>query len=415
MYHQRRSAFLSDKPNDASSSFVSLPGIIGLSLLLIVSLYFRIEALPIFLLVVIIIATLCYVWGHHSLDKLKIDVEGTSSRVFPGEDIVFTVDADNDKILPLLYLELEYFEHVPDFLASDEDISHKITWLMSYQKISTDVRIKAKKRGLAFLDSIIASSGDGFGLTSDKRTFPLSSKYMLVVYPEVFPLDASELVRDTIDMHAGDRGYMDDYTLFRGSRDYLPGDSIRFINWRLLARQGELNVNLYEPLVPQSITFMLDLKSFTTWREEVNNAGAYYVLDSFHEEEMEDMISLTASAIIALSEKKVRCTLVIPRYGERDQEIFRAESMEGQVTELLTVLSAISYKGEESSFIRNEVLRQSNSFGQVYVVGESASALTCSKILDGLDEYQTRLLVRDSSEEHHIYKTIGYEEIGRKK
>ena len=77
-------------------------------------------------------------------------------------------------------------------------------------------------------------------------------------------------------------------------------------------------------------------------------------------------------------------------------------------------LSAISYKGEESAFNKAEILRNSNSFGQVYAVGERASSYSCMKILDGLDEYQTRLLVRDGSEDHHIYKTISYEEIGKK-
>ena len=405
---------MTEKTKGASSNFVTGPGIMALVVLLIISAYFKIEGLPLFLLVLVAMAGLCFVWGRYSLNKLKIEVEGTSSRVFPDEDLTFTLSVDNDKMLPLLYLELDYFEDLPDFLDCNERLSTKNNWLMSYQKITSQVNLRAKKRGLAILDSIIASSGDGFGLSTDVRKFDLKDKYLVVVYPRVFPLDASELVRDTIDMHAGDRGYMDDYTLFRGSRDYMPGDSIRFINWRLLARQGELNINLYEPLVPQSITFLLDLKSFTTWREVINNAGVSYELESFHEEMMEDMISLTASAIMALSEKKVRCTLVLPRYGERDQEIIRPDNIDNQVVELLTALSAISYKGEESAFNKAEILRNSNSFGQVYAVGERASSYSCMKILDGLDEYQTRLLVRDGSEDHHIYKTISYEEIGKK-
>lgn len=405
---------MSDKPKGASSNFVSGYGIIALVILFIIAAYFRLEGLPLFLLVIITIAVLCYVWGRYSLDKLRIDVIGTSSRVFPDEDVVFSFSIENEKMLPLLYLEIDYFDQVPDFLNPDEDLTNRITWLMSYQKISSEVRIRAKKRGVAILDSVTATSGDGFGLSTDSRHFALDDKYLIVVYPRVFSVDASDLIRDTIDMHAGDRGYMDDYTLFRGSRDYLPGDSIRFINWRLLARQGELNVNLYEPLVPQSITFLLDLKSFTVWREEINNAGAYYVLETIHEDLMEDMISLTASLIIALTEKKVKCTLVIPLYGDRGEMIVRSENIETQVPDLLTALAAISYKGEDAAFSKDEILRNSNSFGQVYAVGESANAFTCMKILDGLDEYQTRLLVRDSSEEHHIYKTIGYEELGRK-
>ena len=405
---------MKDRTKGASSNFVSGYGLIALTVVFLITAYFRIEGLPLFLLVIIVIAGTCYVWGRYSLDKLKIEVEGTSSRVFPDENVRFNLSIENEKLLPLLYLDLDYFEEIPDFLDSEDELKTKLTWLMGYQKITSEVELKAKKRGIAILDTIYASSGDGFGLSTDIREFELKDKYLIVVYPRVFNIDASELVRDTIDMHAGDRGYMDDYTLFRGSRDYMPGDSIRFINWRLLARQGELNVNLYEPLVPQSITFLMDLKSFTVWREEINNAGAYYVLEAIHDDSMEDMISLTASAIMALTEKKVRCTLIIPNYGDNEQQIIRSESIDSQVTELLTALAAISYKGEECKFNKSEILRNSNSFGQIYAVGERADAFTCMKILDGLDEYQTRLLVRDSSEEHHIYKTIGYEEIGKK-
>ena len=172
---------MTEKTKGASSNFVTGPGILALVILLIISAYFKIEGLPLFLLILVAMAGLCFVWGRYSLNKLKIDVEGTSSRVFPDEDLRFTLTVDNDKMLPLLYLELDYFEDLPDFLDSDEELSTKITWLMSYQKITSEVHLKAKKRGFAILDSIIASSGDGFGLSTDVRKFDLKDKYLVVV------------------------------------------------------------------------------------------------------------------------------------------------------------------------------------------------------------------------------------------
>ena len=170
-------------------------------------------------------------------------------------------------------------------------------------------------------------------------------------------------------MLPSDRGCIEDNTLFKGIHDYQSGDSIKHINWRVLARQGELTVNEYQSVIPRHVTFVLDLLSFTTWREETTNSGTMMVLDRFDSESLEDMISLTASCILALTERKIRCTLVLPAFGDHAVRVIDGNGLADQIPLLLTELAGLEYKGEECNF--RGLGRRAFSLGQVWLVSDT--------------------------------------------
>lgn len=404
-----------DQQKDARSLLVSLPGILVLAVLSVLSAYYRVGFLPFFLFAITFVAILSALWGRYSLRALNVEAVGQSTRVFPGEEIHLTMVADNDKLLPLLWFEASYFQEPPAFLSSEDNFSRKFTWIGAMQTLEWETTFKGEKRGVAFLSHMTLRSGDGFGLSVDTKEVELEEKYLLVVYPKVFAVDASELVRDTLEMHPGQKGYIEDYTLFKGSRDYIPGDSSRFINWRVLARQNQLSVNLFEPVVPECVTFLLDLKSFSRWEEESATSGPIMVLKEFHEEHFEEMLSLVASAILALTERKVRCALLIPRIelNENDRKpctFLRTNDMDAQIPELLTALAKLTYKGEESLFYRSDIVSLAHSFGEVFAVVNSPETMTIRKALDLLNENQVTLLSHDAGQ-GGIYRVKTLEEL----
>ena len=394
--------------NSASRSyFSSLAGILILTVLSILSAYFRFMNLTVFLLAVLAIGILSFVWGKLSLRSVDIDVHSLSCNVFPDENILFRVEASNKKIIPVLWIDIRYFDSKPNFLADDAELDHHITWLLSKQSASWTAEFKAGSRGVAVMQSITASSGDGFGLCSEKRGYQLSEPAMIVVYPRVFDVNTDRLIRMNVGLLASEKGCMEDNTFFKGIHDYRYGDSTRNINWRVLASQGRLAVNEYQPVVPRLVTFVLDLMSFTSWREEVNNAGVSMVLDHVFTEELEDMISLTASCILSLTRRKVCCTLVLPAFGGKELHIVDGNGQEEQVPLLLTELAGLEYNGEECFF--QGLARASFGMGQIWLVCKGAEP---SKSLD-CEVPQASVMVRNAGSDGSARRMITFDQIRR--
>ena len=130
------------------------------------------------------------------------------------------VEVSNGKVIPVLWIDIRYFENKPNFLADDAELDHHITWLLSKQSASWTEEFKAGSRGVAVMQSVSATSGDGFGLCSEKREYRLAEPAMIVVYPRVFAVDTNHLIRMNSGLLASDQGCMEDNTFFKGIHDY---------------------------------------------------------------------------------------------------------------------------------------------------------------------------------------------------
>ena len=354
---------------ESNSAFASLTGIICLAALCIICAYFHLMNLTVFLMAVLLIGLFSFIWGKLSLRGVNVDAQAFSCNVFPGEEIQASIEVSNTKIIPVIWINVRYFDTLPRFLADDSEIEHRVSWLMPRQKAAWTTSIKTKCRGIAFMDSIHVDSGDGFGLCTESFDFPVSKPLMIVVYPKVFAVDAGVLIQSNTSMLPSDRGCIDDNTLFKGIHDYQSGDSIKHINWRVLARQGELTVNEYQSVIPRHVTFVLDMMSFTKWREETTNSGTMMVLARFDADSLEDMISLAASCILALTERKIQCTLVLPAFGDHAMKVIDGNGLADQIPLLLTELAGLEYNGEECNF--RGLGRRAYSFGQTWLLSET--------------------------------------------
>lgn len=403
---------MSEKQRDVNSIFVGKAAIIILFVLCIVSAYMHLDSLMVFLLALFLIALFSRIWGRHSLRNLKLETKIGQSNIFPGEDIDMTIHVTNQKMLPMLWLETEYFQNPPSFLSSEEDFKKKFTWIMAWQTASWDVIMHAKKRGITSIEAFTLSSGDGFGLSGQTSVIDLKDKKLIVVYPRIFPVDVSNLICNTTELHPGERGYIEDNTLFRGSRDYQSGDSSRFVNWRVLAKQGQLLINQYDPVVPEFVTFILDLKSFTKWKQQATVGGMELKMIEFNEDMMEDMISLVASCVVALTEKRIRCSLIIPSIAQAEQIMEASVDLEEQYPRLLTALAGLEYHGEHTYFDTSMIL-QNNSFGQVYVVCQNSSTITCRNLLDRLQDQRVNILARQEGSNDNGMRTVTYDILRR--
>lgn len=352
------------------SSFFTGPVSIGAVFVLgIIFIIFDMKQLAAFAFILAAISLISWRWALVSLKCVSFRAESSKTRMFPDETFTISMTAENRKNLPLVWLDavipLEYNCAVmpvdemdvykPDGLTKADDelprcpmLRERFAFIMPWQKINIDVEMKAVRRGIYTLDKLRLYSGDGFGLAQAGMTVAEAER-VFAVYPRRVNIKADMFLRSQWMSTGRSKGYMEDQTLIRGSRDYQPTDSWKRINWRMAARGLPLTVNLPDMILPQSSLFIVDGESFNGIRHAgaaeagAAEAGADLsggVWDSAvrpDDEGFELMLSILASIIIRLDQAGLGLSLSLP-------DSMRSRSVtylnDTPVSEMLVALSA---------------------------------------------------------------------------
>ena len=378
------------------SNFVSWIGLGLLAVLILVAAYFDLAKLEGFLVIVLIICLIAFVWGRFSLRCIEVETDGEDCCGFPGQVLELPARVRNRKMLPLIWLDMCFpiggktcIAPAADALAEEDDHRGKAVqrelrstflWVMPHQSISWKQKAAAMHRGVCRIETLTMRSGDGFGLStqSGKAELPCAVRY--VVYPKIVPVDVSLILNNMSEMESAKNGFYTDRTLLENTRDYREGDSFKNINWRLLARRDEIQVNVYEKLTMRRVCFIPDMFSFTHL-EEVGEANDKHEERVTETENMEAMFSLLASLIVKLHERAVLCSLVIPAIGDTPERLVIPENAETQIMELLGALAEIDYSSQEIRLPSEAVAMERHKLGQIYVLSKNLerSVLTADK------------------------------------
>jgi len=369
------------------SNFAGVPGLIFLALLFAAAAWFQLKTAQGVLLALFFVFLTAFLWSKHALDKIDVTLPGSEMSAFPGESFRAEVSLANRKLLPLLWLTAELpLPEDPCVSAEDggESLEASFRWVMPQQKITYTQTAAALHRGVCSFERLTLRSGDGFGLSVSEKQEQLRSPVRFVVYPQVFPVDTVPVTRRMSELESDRRGLYTDPTLIYSIRDYQDGDSFRNINWRMLAREDRLMTNVRERLSMRRICLIPDLESYSLRIEEKEGSEIKEAY-SVEREGFEKMLSLAASLAVALSEKGVLCTLLIPAYGEVPESIAAPETAEGAVPELLTALAEISYCGGSTSLGFAVLNGREHLIGQPFVLHSGRQCPALRRFSAGLD------------------------------
>ena len=142
---------------------------------------------------------------------------------------------------------------------------------------------EARERGVLEIGPATVSGPGPFALRPWGKAY--ESTTTLIVYPAVFPVS----LEHTRGLPAGslvvaNRLY-EDVSRYRSLREYVPGDELRRINWKVSARLGKLYTMEYVPSLYFPVLVLLNLSS------------SDYPLDGRHHH-MERAIELAASLVV---------------------------------------------------------------------------------------------------------------------
>jgi len=299
----------------------------GLLILVAVAVRFGQNMLAVILLGAVLLGILGRIWAHLTARNMKVRMKASRTRMFPDDVVTLLWQMKNEKFLPVLWVDV--VQPLKDPLAmvpvdeegslrlrrmnSEEKSSWRVGekeqgWLFtercsligSWRTASFETRWKAVQRGIYTLENTRIYTGDGFGLTRYRLALDGGSQKTFVIYPRIVPVDEEIFLKNMWEGDSGSRGILEDPSVIRLTRPYENTDSLKKINWRMLARGQELTVNQYEVVSPHALHFIFDAESFSG--EGKKN----------HAKELEAALEVLASLLLRLSDRKMDCGFSFP-------------------------------------------------------------------------------------------------------
>jgi len=289
-------------------------------------------------------------WGRRAMKGVSLEGRCDKRLLFPGEETDIDYTITNDKLLPLVWLELCQDAPERDCLTPDDSFERgeiidtgeeaaeprpvyrrSFSFVMGHETLTLSSRWTARRRGVYRPKGLRLRSGDGFGLTLMERRSAEERLPELVVYPRPVDVDVSLFLHSYRQQPSAALGLTEDLTVLRGLRPYQTTDSWKRINWRMAARQGgALNVNFYETVQPVQVLFVLDGESFYDPKDETP---------------LEEALEILASVIRELFARGIGCGLCLPKSRGR-KALSLAPGEERSAAELLYYLAGYSCLAE---------------------------------------------------------------------
>ena len=367
------------------SNFVNPAGLAVLAAAALLSAYFGIDLLFALLTGAFMLCLISWLWTEASLKKLTIGTGRQEICGFPGDELEVNVKLKNDKMIPVVWLRADLAAGEGSCVATSADEPAAFSWVMPRQSLEWTESLSAVRRGVRTFGSLEASSGDGFGLSERSQQLQLEPPFRAVVFPKLLNVNVSPVLSKLSELELSKKGLYTDPGLIQNVRAYNGSDSLKDVNWRLLAKSGELYVNVKEKMDARRMCLVPDLESFsvTDISESPSGPVETYRID---EEGLEHMISLTASIAAELSLRGVICSLALPGYSVKDKDsgdallreprTIRPVPEEDQTAVLLTALSEIDYIGGPTELPLEAVSSEYHMLGQLFCLAGKKSRRT---------------------------------------
>ncbi len=193
-------------------------------------------------------------WGRRAVQSLVLKRDLTE-RAFFGEKVNVHVEARNQGLLPVVWVHLR--ETLPLELAP-EGTSQQVVSIGPKEKVKFEYTLDCSKRGYYPIGPMKMFSGDLLGLS--KQILVQVSAVHLTVFPKIIPLSRVSLpTHSPLGTLRSHQPLSADPAKVRGKRDYLPGDSLRLVDWKTSAAARRLQVKLLEPSISLETMLFLNL------------------------------------------------------------------------------------------------------------------------------------------------------------
>lgn len=192
-------------------------------------------------------------WINNAIDRLSFTRE-FQQKAFPGEILPVKLFITNRGHLPLLWLRVQ--ENLSLDISAESSIRQILT-IRSKGEASVGYELRARRRGCYPVGPVKISSGDLLGI------FPEESRQgkidRLIVYPRILNFAKLQVdSRSPLGEVKVLEPIYEDPSRPIGKRDYIPGDSLRRVDWKSSASVGRIQVKNFEPAVEVQLALFLN-------------------------------------------------------------------------------------------------------------------------------------------------------------
>ncbi|MDA1129377.1 MAG: DUF58 domain-containing protein [Chloroflexi bacterium] len=215
---------------------------------------------------VIVLALAARVWQRFAFQSVSHSRSISRRRAFIGDTVDYSVSLDNDKVLPLIWVDIQ--DSFPDGLdltgatmrgtGLESNRQHTITTsLLPYQKATWKYSLTCSERGYHRIGPVRLRTGDIFGFSSAETRYTEFNH--ILVYPRVVDLTGLLFPPEhPLGDVRGSRPLYHDTNRVVGQRDYQPRDPMKHIDWKATARVGQLQTKVFEPVVALNMLIVMN-------------------------------------------------------------------------------------------------------------------------------------------------------------
>ncbi|OQY20665.1 MAG: hypothetical protein B6I34_08520 [Anaerolineaceae bacterium 4572_32.1] len=196
-----------------------------------------------------------YLWARSLACGLRLTREMRFGWAQVGDRLVERFTLANEGRVPALWTEVVDHSTLPDYQASRAaSVNRKRLIRWHREAICT-------RRGLFTLGPTSLQTGDPFGLYAVTQHYPASLP--LMVLPPIVPLPTIEVAPGGRAGEGRPRANTFERTVSAASvREYVSGDSVRWIHWPTSARRDSLFVRLFDSTPASDWWILLDMNRF---------------------------------------------------------------------------------------------------------------------------------------------------------
>ena len=257
---------MANRPQDVLSVMLGELWVIFLAVVLIVGILADEPWIIAVTVMTGIIAIGARVWARLALEEVRYSRHVAQRYLFPGEETELTLTLENRKPIPVPWLHV--YDEIPKELQAlgvktvrtERSDSYRLEDSLSlgwYERVRHRFRIRALHRGHVRIGPAQLEAGDLFGLF--RARLEVRSAETIVIYPNIVPVDDINFLsaRPQGDVLSRIR-LAEDLSRPSGLREYVPGDPIKRIDWKVTARLGQPHVRTYDHTADQYLVIMLD-------------------------------------------------------------------------------------------------------------------------------------------------------------
>lgn len=251
-------------------------------------------------------------------------------RVHQGQELEITFKLVNRSFLPVFFLQVE---DNPSFLYAKE----KPFWFVSLRPFEVKTityRVMGNKRGKFSLGPVRLAGTDPLGILPWKRKSKVEPD--VIIYPAVTHVDleySKGLPSGNLSSH---NPIFEDTTRYRSFREYLPGDDLKRINWKVSARMGKMYTTEFSPALYFPSIILLNI-----------SPDDYPLRYKFSL--IEKAIQTAASLVFYCVNLKQRCGLLSTGYDEDNTHL--AVPVRGGYENAVSILEKLAIVRENSDYI----------------------------------------------------------------